>query len=158
MRSALLAYTGIMCAIALVVIISIITMKSSYYELIRQSLDDSLEYTIGLVQIDRHLEAGATGEGGYRDISWASGDSWTNTQSSETDKLVNDEDFKRKFVEYLASNIDSKIDKISIDLYGADSEYGVISVKVRADFKYPFGKQDYVEVVKTILLNKEIFI
>lgn len=156
MRSAILAYTGVMCSIALVVIISVITMKSSYYELVRQSLDDSLEYTVGLVQVDRHLEAGATGEDGYRDIGWASGDSWINTQSSEVDKKANDEDFKKKFVEYLAANIDSKVDKISIDIYGADSEYGVISVKVKAEFTYPFGKQDYVEVTKTILLDKEI--
>lgn len=163
MRSALLTYIGVMCSLAMVMIISIITMKSSYYEVIRQSLDDSMEYSISMLQLDRSLGADSLDYddiqlvgGGYRDINWENNDDWVSASSSSTDKLQNDEYFKKRFVEYITSLIDSRVDSLSIDIYGADSEYGVISAEITAEFTYPFGVKDSVSVYKTIILNREI--
>lgn len=159
MRTAVISYVGFMTTMLLVVIISIITMKSSYYEIIRQNLDDSLEYTISMIQLDRKLDAESNGGGGYANIEWSDGDSWSNLGNQTTDKNdreLSNEVMKKKFVEYLASNIDSKVDTLDIEIYGVDAEYGLISAKVTAEFEYPFGAKDEVSVRKTIVLNKEI--
>lgn len=159
MRTAVISYIGFMTAMIMVVILSIITMKSSYYEIVRQSLDDSLEYTIGMIQVDRKLDAESEGGGGYADIEWSNGDSWSslNTQTiDKDDRDLNNEVMKKKFVEYLASNVDSKVDTLDIEIYGVDAEYGLISAKVTAEFKYPFGAKDEVSIRKTMVLNKEI--
>ena len=159
MRTAVISYVGFMTTMLLVVIISIITMKSSYYEIVRQSLDDSLEYTISMIQLDRKLDAESAGGGGYANIEWSSGDSWSDLGYQTIDKddrELSNEVMKKKFVEYLASNIDSKVDTLDIEIYGVDAEYGLISAQVTAKFKYPFGAKDEVSVRKTIVLNKEI--
>lgn len=159
MRTAIISYIGFMTTMLLVVILSIVTMKSSYYETIRQSLDDSLEYTISMIQLDRKLDAESEGGGGYANIEWSDGDSWSNLSTQTTDKdnrELSNEIMKKKFVEYLASNIDSKIDTLDIEIYGIDAEYGLISTQITAEFKYPFGAKDKVSVRKTMILNKEI--
>lgn len=159
MRTAIISYIGFMTTMLLVVILSIVTMKSSYYEIIRQSLDDSLEYTISMIQLDKKLDAESEGGCGYANIEWSDGDSWSNLSTQTTDKdnrELSNEIMKKKFVEYLASNIDSKIDTLDIEIYGIDAEYGLISAQITAEFKYPFGAKDEVSVRKTMILNKEI--
>ena len=49
MRTALITYIGVFSTILLVAIISTITMKSSYAEVISRSLDNSIEYSVKML-------------------------------------------------------------------------------------------------------------
>lgn len=157
MRTAVIVYSGVMTIILLVAIISVITMKSSYSESIAQSLDDSIEYSVKSLQSDRddiinYASPSNALSTAKRKVNW---DNW-DTVGDPIDKKEADEKFKQEFIDNLVSNIDSRINKIDINIYGADAEYGLISVKVIAHFDYPFGKEDKVVSKKTIILNKEL--
>lgn len=167
MRTAVLTYSGVMTIILLVAIISVITIKSSYSELIAQSLDDSIEYSVKSLQNDRdgiidyaspsNAIASPSDAIGMnkRDIEW---NDWT-IESNPKNKKDVDEKFKQDFVRYLTSKIDSRINDLEINIYGADAEYGVMSVEITAYFDYPFGKTgktDKVVSKKTIILNREL--
>ena len=167
MRTAVLTYSGVMTIILLVAIISVITIKSSYSELIAQSLDDSIEYSVkslqndrdGIIDYDSPSNAIASPSDAIgmnkRDIEW---NDWI-IESNPKNKKDVDEKFKQDFVRYLTSKIDSRINDLEINIYGADAEYGVMSVEITAYFDYPFGKTDKTDKVvskKTIILNREL--
>lgn len=158
MRTSVIVYSGVMTIILLVAIISVITMKSSYSELIAQSLDDSIEYSIKSLQNDRdkignYASPSNTTSMVKKDIEW--NNDWVVEEEPKT-KEEADEKFKQDFVRYLTSNIDSRINDIEINIYGADAEFGVISVEITAYFDYPFNKTDKVVSKKTIILDKEL--
>ena len=155
MRSVLLAYIGTIIAILLVAIISCITIKSSYMDLIEQNLDDSIMFAIKSLQTDRNLLY----SGGYYNFSV---DDTSHTVSSADIKRGIDwnssdlDDFKKDFVDYLTANIDSRVVELDVDFYGADAENGLLSVKVTGHFVYPFGVEDKVSTYKTVILDKYV--
>lgn len=152
MRTAALAYGGGLITIMLIAIISVITMKSSYAELIAMSLENSIEYSIMMTQANRvdwesnpRLEADGESFNMRRSVVWQD---WTDDDENEV--------FKRDFVSRLADNIDARVNSLDVEFYGADSEYGLLSVKVTANFSYPGGTEDSVSRTRTVILDKTI--
>lgn len=163
MRSALIAYIGMISTIMLVVIISTITMKSTYAEVISRSLDDSIEYSVKMLQNDRDSiehKLGTPSNATPSNIKPRGKVDWGGTwemPDPSTDvegKKTADERFKQDFVDNLLNTIDSRVTGVDIDIYGADAEFGLMSVKVTAYFTYPNGLEGKVESKKTMILDK----
>lgn len=170
MRTALIAYVGVFSTILLVAIISTITMKSSYAEVISRSLDDSIEYSVKMIQQDRNSLEYNLNKGNKGDIATPSNATPSNARKTKVDwggtwempsesddvegKKTRDEEFKQEFVDNLLERIDSRITGLDIDIYGADAEYGLLSVKVTAHFIYPNGVNGEVTSKKTMILDK----
>lgn len=149
MRTAIISYIGVFIILITIAIISIITMKSSYSELIHQSLDDSIEYSVRMLQIDRSAVRNSEKyilDEAKHNIDW-------DTPYQNTDTVKN-EKFKQDFVQYLVNNIDAKINNLDINIYGADADSGILSVEVTAYFTYPGGQTDKVSSYKTMILDK----
>lgn len=137
-------------AVLTIGIICVLTMKSSYAETIRDSLDDSIVTSVKMLQVDRDLVEYKDGSGSVinlpsRNIDWSS--------SMGTDEVSK---FKSDFVTNLISNLDSRISSVEVDIYGVDTEVGALSVGVVATFRYPSGQVDTVESYKTVILNKYV--
>lgn len=173
MRSVILLYSGLISTVLLVTIICSITMQSSYSESIRQNLDDSVELSVMLLQNDRNI---LEREGNYaefkranwEDFVWEDGESWEEassqligsdkdyrTDTSLAKSEANDE-FKQRFLSYLVANLDSRVEDLEINIYGADALTGLLSVEVIAQFEYPGGKLGTVSTYKTVILNKTL--
>lgn len=150
MKSVGLLYCGLIMTVLTVGIICTLTMKSSYAAVMRDSLDDSIVYSVKLLQVDRDLVV-------YED---ASGNRYDIPQQEITwgNSMGNDEvaDFKADFVSYLTANLDSRINSVEVNIYGVDTEVGALSVGVKAEFTYPSGQTDTVESYKTVILNKYV--
>ena len=63
------------------------------------------------------------------------------------------DDLKQSFVNYLAENIDARIKGLTVNIYGADEENGVLSVDVYAKFNYQNGREAEVSCYRTAILN-----
>lgn len=156
MKTYSLLYVGLIMSIIMVLTISTLTMKSSYAETIRSSLDDSIVYSVKMLQRDHDLvEYDSHGKAidlpkGYSTsaIVW---DNWD--IDDQTDAVAK---FKNDFVKYLTGNLNARISSVDVDIYGVDVTVGALSVKVTATFEYPSGREDTVETYKTVILNKEI--
>lgn len=147
MKTTVLLYIGVMITVFVVGIISVVTMKSSYAETIRDSLDDSIVYSVMMLQQDRDLLV-------YKDADG-------NESHVEKEEILWDESttedvevFKRDFVGYLVSNLDNRITDLDVKIYGVDNNVGALSVEVIAHFNYPTGQADTVSSYKTVILNK----
>lgn len=148
MRTMGLSYIGIFMTVLMMGIICTLTMKSSYAETIRDSLDDSIVYSIKMLQEDRKLVEYVDEDGTKvvipkREIDW---DDSLGTGSVD--------EFKSDFISYLSAHIDSRVSELVVDIYGIDTNVGVLSVNVTAKFMYPSGQEDFVESYKTVILNK----
>lgn len=141
MRSSVFVYTTALITMLVVCIISVITMKSSYMEKVDSSVDDAIVYSVKMLQVDRDLS-------GSQDVTIIS--NFENSLNYE-DELS---EFKQKFVNSLTKIIDEDITDLDIDIYGADEVRGILSIKVTAHFKYPFGGVDTVSTYKTVILDK----
>ncbi len=127
----------------LVVILGGLIQKSSYNEVLKDNLDDSILYSVRMLQVDRTgIDYEGIGIQG-KDINWGS-DSFTGDNA----------EFKQKFVAYLAKRLNTKITDLDVELYAADSDKGVLSVEVTAHFRYPTGQEDTVSTYKTVILNR----
>lgn len=155
MRAVLLAYVGTVITIILVAIISCITIKSSYMDLIENNLDDSIMFAVRSLQTDRSLLY----ESDYYDFS---GSETPHTVAGSNVKRGIDwsssslDGFKKDFVDYLTANIDSRVVELDVDFYGADEKNGLLSVKVTGHFVYPFGVTGEVSTYKTVILDKYV--
>ena len=144
MKTAAFLYSGFISILLLSAIIISLTASSSYEDIVVTSLDSSLERAITLLQQDKKLLS-------YDDsLSKQASVSWSTWQASEAD-----EEFKQDFIDYLVSGLDSKVTDLNVKFYGADSEYGLLSVEVIANFIYPTGHVGTVSSYKTMILNKE---
>lgn len=144
MKTAAFLYSGFISILLLSAIIISLTARSSYEDTVTTSLDSSLERAITLLQQDKKLlnyEGQLEKEG---QISWSE---WKSNSSNEQ--------FKKDFVNYLVSGLNSRVTDLDIVFYGADSEYGLLSVEVTAHFIYPTGHVGKVSSYKTMILNKE---
>jgi hypothetical protein len=140
MRTAILSYTAVFTLFLMIIILSNITMKSSYSEQISQSLDSSIEYATKMLQQDRSL---------VRDKS----DYYVNdvTLTYEDGTLS---DVKEDFIYYLTEKLDSRIKHLDVK-FDSGSDTNSLSVKVTATFEYPSGKEDKVIYYKTMILEKK---
>lgn len=162
MRTAGIVYGGVIMIILVIMILSLVTMKSSYSDQISQSLDDALELAIYMCRADVENKTALSNS------SLGSESNWVNKLYSDSDREKSiawtDEslsEFKQDFVKYLVQNLDARVYSLDVDIYGADEEYGMLSVKVTAHFYYPGvapgGGQptDEVSTYKTVILNRE---
>ena len=153
MRTMAILYVSILMTIMSLGIICVLTMKSSYAETIRDNLDDSIVYSVKLLQVGRDNEWLIDKEEGIKttypmqDINWSVG-------YSEADIKDSKDEFKANFIRYLTANLDSRISNVDVTFYGVDNNVGALSVKVVADFTYPSGQEGQVESYKTVILNK----
>lgn len=150
MRTMSLLYTGTLMVVLTLGIICSLTMKSSYAETIRDSLDDSIVYSVKLLQQDRDLVVFESADGTIREVPKQSID-WSSSMGD--DEVAK---FKSDFVAYMTANLDSRIDNLQVDIYGVDTSVGALSVGVVAEFTYPSGQKDTVESYKTVILNKYV--
>lgn len=116
----------------------------------RDSLDDSIVYSVKLLQVDRDLVVYEDANGNRYDIPQQE-ISWGNAMGN--DEVAK---FKSDFVSYLTANLDSRINSVEVNIYGVDTEVGALSVGVVAEFTYPSGQTDTVESYKTVILNKYV--
>lgn len=150
MKSATLLYAGVMFLILEVAIICSITSKSAYADSVRQSLEDSIEFSVCMLQegqsdkVIRNTTDEQKSEL-YASINWQ--DSW----KDDTTDLA---EFKKDFVECLVANLDSKVTDIEVNIYGADEKNGLLSVEVTAYFKYLSGQTGSVSCYRTMIINK----
>ena len=144
MKTASLLYSGFISILLLCAIIISLTVNSSYEDTITTSLDSSLERAITLLQQDKKLLSYEGNIPVNSDIVW---NDWQTTSLNE--------EFKQDFVNYLVSSLNSKVTDLNVKFYGADSEYGLLSVEVTANFTYPTGHKGTVSSYKTMILNKE---
>lgn len=150
MRTMGLLYVGTFMVILTLGIICTLTMKSSYAETIRDSLDDSIVYSVKMLQADRDLVVFEDADGTIREVP---------QQTVDWEDSIGDDSvakFKTDFISYLTANLDSRVDSLEVNIYGVDTDVGALSVGVTAEFTYPSGQKDTVESYKTVILNKYV--
>ena len=147
MRSSVLMYIGLMLTILQLVILTNITAKSSYADSIRESLENSLERSINLTRQDASLHFDNVIIGTEQDDIYDSGSMSLNNATSLGD-------FKRRFVENLNADLDPRIENLTVNIFGADEEKGLLSAEVIAEFQYIGGQTGRVSVRRTVILNK----
>lgn len=152
MKSASLLYAGLMFLILEIAILCSITSKSAYTDSVRQSLEDSIEFSVCMLQegqnkkvLDGMTSGIVNSSDLYASIDWK--DSW----GTSTDNLTK---FKKEFVECLMANLDSKVSSVEVNIYGADEKNGLLSVEVTAEFKYLSGHTGSVSCYRTMIINK----
>lgn len=147
MRSNVLMYIGLILIVLTSAILLNITAKSAYAEAIRDSVESSLERSMSLVRVDaaNHFQMYGLDDKVYGDVNF----------SKTTDEAALGK-FKSDFVKIFAQDLDPKITNLTINIYGADPESGLLSVEVIADFTYLGGQTGRVNSYKTMILNKSI--
>lgn len=147
MKANVMAYIGVILIILNVAIMCNITAKSSYSDSVRQSLDESMERTMYLLQTDSNL---------HMDITIPSeknGLYGTVTLNNASDLG----DFKTEFIKMFSKNLSPKVTDLTINFFGADEKKGLLSVEIIAKFRYMDNQHEgIVKSYKTIIINREI--
>lgn len=133
MRAASLSFVSFFILFFQVVILSTIISHSAYKNSVEQGLEDSVTLAVSMIQ-----------KGFSERVEESSITNNVNTSTS---------DLKTNFISYLSDNLDSRITGLTVNIYGADEENGILSVEVFAKFKYLNGKEDEVSCYKTAILN-----
>lgn len=144
MRTSVLSFVGFMTIFFQVLILSTVISHSSYESALEQSLDDSVTMTVYMMQngFSTNVENSLNANGGV-----------LRKGTLQLDDLTG---FKKDFVSLLSSNLDAKFTDLTVDIYGADEEKGILSVEATAKFKYIDGKEGTVSCYKTTILNSNI--
>lgn len=148
MRASAILYIGVLISVLTIGIISVLTMKSSYAETIRASLDDSIVYAVSQLQIDREGLVYIDADGNVNTVDSHAIDWETDIGDDEVSV------FKKNFVENLVAHIDNRVTELQVNIYGVDINVGALSVEVIAKYNYPMGQEDTVSSYKTIILDK----
>lgn len=141
MRTSVLSFVGFVVIFFQILILSTIVSHSAYDSALEQSLDDSVTLAVCMLQ-----------DGFNEKVS----DSLAANGISLDENAVKIDDlssFKKQFVSYLASSLDARFTDVTVDIYGADEENGVLSVEVTAKYKYTDGKIGTATCYKTTILN-----
>jgi len=148
MRTVALVYFGGIASLYLIAVLSAIIMRSSYAEMLETGLEDAMTYSVMMCQDDRDVwissYSGNKALGSGASISWDS--TWDDTEAVEK--------FKQSFVESLSESLKANIKGLDIEFYGADEEYGLLSVKATAKFQYPWLTYDEVTRTRTVILDR----
>lgn len=144
MRTSVLSFVGFMVIFFQLLILSTIVSHSAYDAALEQSLDDSVTLAVYMMQdgFDENITENLAANG----LS-------LNKDAVSIEGLSA---FKKQFVSYLASSLDARFTDVTVDIYGADEENGILSVEVTAKFKYTDGKIGTVSCYKTTLLNSTL--
>ncbi len=144
MRTSVLSFTGFVVILFQILILSTIVSHSAYDSALKQSLDDSVTLAVYMLQdgFDEHMSDSFNANGIHID--------------SNAVNIDNISSFKKQFVSYLAGSLDSRFTDLTVNIYGADEENGLLSVEVTAKFKYTDGKIGTVSCYKTTILNSLI--
>lgn len=146
-------YVTVFSTILLVAIISSIISHASYKDLVLTNLDESMEFSIKMLQVNNGV--GITSEmdssGNFSDYLGGSTPS-SSISFGNTDNA----NLKSDFIKYLTMNLNQKVDKLDIKIYGADADDGILSAEVIATFTYPSGQQDTVSSYRTVILDKYV--
>ena len=168
MRSSILLYMCAFIAVLQVMIFGSIIMKSSYMEIIKTNLDESMELAVYELQQDAALDDSGLDASITGDVSWLRDADLRNSSGSSIDDIAdgafsenNDEElanseFKKNFVKSLASSIDARVTKLDVHFLGVDASKGLLSVYVKAFFEYSNGREGYVDSYKTVILNRRL--
>ena len=148
MRTTVIGYVGFFIIMLQLLILSTLVSNTSYQDVMTQSLEDSVDLSISMLQLDfenklnREINnsESISLDDVKADISW----------SSEASQMS---DIKKDFIAYMVENLDSRITDINVNIYGADSEDGLLSVEVTAKFKYFDGRPGAVTCYRTAILN-----
>lgn len=144
MRTAVLSFVGFVVIFFQLLILSTIVSHSAYDDALKQSLDDSVTLAVYMMQdgFDKNITENLAANG----LS-------LNKDAVSIEGLSA---FKKQFVSYLASSLNARFTDVTVDIYGADEENGILSVEVTAKFKYTDGKIGTVSCYKTTLLNSTL--
>lgn len=126
MRTTTLSFVSFFILFLEVVILSTIITNSAYKNSVESGLEDSVTTAVSMLQE------------GYKD---------------KVSEYIKVDDLKKSFVDYLAEDIDSRITGLTVNIYGADDENGILSVEVYAKFNYPNGRKAEVSCYRTAILN-----
>lgn len=148
MRSATLMYTGLMFILLELAILCSIVSRSVYYDDVQSSLEDSIELSLFL------LQDGQSEKLEQESNIISSSDLYENVDGISNSADL--DDFKKKFVEGLVKNLDSRVSNITVDIYGADDVNGLLSVEVTADFEYFSGNMGSVSCYRTMIYDKQL--
>ena len=104
MRAGVLIYMSAMIAVFMIVILSSLTMRASYADNIQRSLDESIDYSIRLLQLDadKVIDEDTT----------VTKDNLMGNVSG----LEGMDTFKQDFVKYLTRNINTRINRIDVNI------------------------------------------
>ena len=147
MKANVLMYIGLVLIVLQVSILGNLTAKSCYSDSIKQSLDEALERTMHLTRMDADNQFQMAVGSDYDD---ALGEGTVNLSGGSLDT------FKTQFVNTFASELDPKINKLEVNIFGADAETGILSVEAIADFTYLGGQTGQVSTYKTMIINKTV--
>ena len=120
MRTTVLSFVSFFILFLEVIILSTIISHSSYKASVEAGLEDSVTTAVSMLQE------------GYKD---------------KVSGYIEVDDLKQSFVNYLAENIDARIKGLTVNIYGADEENGVLSVEVYAKFNYQNGREENVSLM-----------
>ena len=126
MRTTVLSFVSFFILFLEVIILSTIISHSSYKASVEAGLEDSVTTAVSMLQE------------GYKD---------------KVSGYIEVDDLKQSFVNYLAENIDARIKGLTVNIYGADEENGVLSVEVYAKFNYQNGRETEVSCYRTAIMN-----
>ena len=180
MRTSVSMFCATLFMLILCSIFYCITSYSSYRDIVQQNLDESIEFSVNMLQKDMKKSVAEadklTVEHGFgyseTDLdsqltknSAARVDIHEDLPTDEVDddsvRLKNEETnkntaLKEDFVKDLTMNLDSTVNRLDVEIYGADASDGLLSVEVTAFFKYPTGNYGTVSSYKTVILDKYV--
>lgn len=147
MRSATLMYAGFMFIILELAILSSVISRSVYNEDMQSSLESSVELSMHMLQEGQAEKI-------INESSVIPSSSLYESVNGISDSDL--DDFKKGFVECLVKNLDSRVDDVTVDIYGADDLHGLLSVEVTAKFEYFSGNQGSVSCYRTMIYDKQL--
>ena len=182
MKSMVVAYAAILMSCMLVTALAMMTMSSSYSELMQQNLEDAMLLSVDMLRRDRAASLGVDGvpvsvTGSWADYGTGGGayvpksdfvpvgrefgdspadDSMHELGVADDEFTARNAQFKKDFVQYLTANLDSRITGIDVSIYGADYLNGILSVELVAHFRYPAGAESTVSTYKTVILDRRV--
>lgn len=144
MRASVLSFVGFVVIFFQMLILSTIVSHSAYNNALGQSLDDSVTLAVYMLQegFDEKTSESLAANG--------------IALNENPVKIEDMSAFKSQFISYLTGSLDSRFTDISVDIYGADEENGILSVEVTGKFQYTDGKSGTVSCYKTTILNSNL--
>lgn len=172
MRTVVFIYGSFYMMVMLVAIMSIIISRNCYNDAIQMNLEESMEFAMQMLFADYEvvsdekvdyasLVQDTTGYGGsIIKPNKLSLDAFSTEGYSENSVLKDNEQFKKKFVEYLVANLNNTVTGIEVNIYGADSRDGLLCAEVIASYHYPFQSKNSADAkvtcFKTIIIDREV--
>lgn len=151
MRSQIIVYIFTIFTILLISILCVITQQSSFDTRLQRDLNSAMEISMSTLSKDGKLVL----DSNYTSTLGVSSNDLYNTSLNITNSAALG-NFKKDFVSVLTNNINNKIKRLEVNIFGVDEDSGLLSCEVIAYYNYLNGKEGSVSCYRTILLNKEV--